>query len=473
MSDDKLYDVFLSHNGHDKEAVEDLARRLEDEAQLRPWLDKWNLVPGEPWQEALELALDGSRTCAVFLGPNGVGPWQNEEMRAALQDRVNHSSFRVIPVLLPGALPPDRKQLPRFLSRLTWVDFRGPNGLKDDVAFRRLVAGVRGLAPGRHKGAERARNDPTREAKRQRRRALWIVLTAFMAATAINLLVDIVRRFLSGGSDQVSIVRDFIQTPLLAAQAALALLAGGTLVEPGRQWVESLLIRMGLYKDFGTAKRLIISAIALAVILAARLSLPYVAVYYNERGARAVEQKDLAAAVYAYQRALSLNPDYAQARYGLAVAYEGLQKYDDAIGEYDKARTLDSHFVYAHNNLARLLLRRGKDKDFVDALEVLNEALARSPEDTELQYSLYKNRGWANYELKHLQQAENDLVRAIALRGEGAAAHCLLGYVLEARHEPGANDEWEDCVRFAPGERDVLADWLADAREKIMGGDSR
>jgi len=111
MSDEKLYDVFLSHNGQDKEAVEDLARRLEDEAQLRPWLDKWNLVPGEPWQEALELALNGSRTCAVFLGPDGVGSWQNEEMRAALQDRVKHSGFRAIPVLLPGALPPDRKQL--------------------------------------------------------------------------------------------------------------------------------------------------------------------------------------------------------------------------------------------------------------------------------------------------------------------------------------------------------------------------
>src|SRR3954468_6397432 len=132
MSDDKLYDVFLSHNGRDKEAVEDLARRLEDEARLRPWLDKWNLVPGEPWQEALESALDSSRTCAVFLGSDGVGPWQNEEMRAALQERVSGSGFRVIPVLLPGAIRPDRKQLPRFLSRLTWVDFSGPEGLKDD-----------------------------------------------------------------------------------------------------------------------------------------------------------------------------------------------------------------------------------------------------------------------------------------------------------------------------------------------------
>ncbi len=69
------YDVFLSHNSADKDAVIVLARRLRDEMGLMPFLDKWHLVPGQPWQEALESALDHSRTCAVFLGPNGIGPW--------------------------------------------------------------------------------------------------------------------------------------------------------------------------------------------------------------------------------------------------------------------------------------------------------------------------------------------------------------------------------------------------------------
>ena len=46
--------------------VEALAQRLRD-AGLEPFLDKWHLIPGEPWQEALEDALDQSSTCAVFL----------------------------------------------------------------------------------------------------------------------------------------------------------------------------------------------------------------------------------------------------------------------------------------------------------------------------------------------------------------------------------------------------------------------
>ena len=81
------YDVFLSHTSGDKDSVERIARRLRAEAQLEPFLDKWHLIPGEPWQEALEEALDQSRTCAVFLG-KALGPWQNEEMRSALEEQV-------------------------------------------------------------------------------------------------------------------------------------------------------------------------------------------------------------------------------------------------------------------------------------------------------------------------------------------------------------------------------------------------
>jgi len=145
MDREKCYDVFLSHNNSDQTAIEILALRLK-EAGVEPWLDKWHLIPGDPWQEAIEQALDECHTCAVFLGPSGLGPWEHEEMRTALNMRVREQSFRVIPVLLPGALMPERGGLPPFLSRLTWVDFR--QGLDDSVAFHRLVCGIRGIAPG-------------------------------------------------------------------------------------------------------------------------------------------------------------------------------------------------------------------------------------------------------------------------------------------------------------------------------------
>jgi energy-coupling factor transporter ATP-binding protein EcfA2 len=140
------YDVFLSHNRADAAMVELLARRLRDESGLHPFLDTWHLVPGEPWQEGLEAALSTSGACAVFLGAAGLGTWDNEAMRAALEQRVENPEFRVLPVLLPAATLPERGKLPPFLARLTWVDFRG--GLDDEAAFHALVSGVKGVAPG-------------------------------------------------------------------------------------------------------------------------------------------------------------------------------------------------------------------------------------------------------------------------------------------------------------------------------------
>jgi len=142
------YDAFLSHNAEDKPQVELLASRLQDDAGLRPFLDKWHLVPGDPWQEDIENALNNSATCIVFLGPSGIGSWQNEEMRSALDSRLEKKILRVIPVLLPQAKRENNNRLPLFLSRLTWVDFR--ETLDDNDAFHRLVSGIRGTKPGRN-----------------------------------------------------------------------------------------------------------------------------------------------------------------------------------------------------------------------------------------------------------------------------------------------------------------------------------
>ena len=147
------YHVFLSHSTPEKPAVEELAVRLRREG-IEPWLDKWNLVPGELCQVVMETALTDCATCAVFIGPSGFGVWQEEEMRAAIARRVNEARtvpnakdrFRVIPVLLPNSERPERGLLPPFLAAATWVEFR--KSLDDQDAFHRLVCGIRGVEPG-------------------------------------------------------------------------------------------------------------------------------------------------------------------------------------------------------------------------------------------------------------------------------------------------------------------------------------
>ncbi len=140
------YDVFLSYSSVDEDVVEGFAERLR-EAGERVFFAPWELVPGARWLKALEQALEGSRTCAVFVGPGGLGPWHSKEMEAALDQRVakedEEEDKRVIPVLLPGSSPED---IPTFLKQRTWVDFR-----RDLTARRpwdRLLWGIRGTPGG-------------------------------------------------------------------------------------------------------------------------------------------------------------------------------------------------------------------------------------------------------------------------------------------------------------------------------------
>lgn len=220
------FDVFLSHNSADKPAVEALAQRLLT-AGFKPWLDSWNLVPGDPWQEGLEEALDTCDACAVFLGPSGIGPWHNEELRVALdrhaRDRTR--SFRVIPILLPEANPADPNTLPRFLARMTWVDFR--RGLDDAEAFRRLLAGVRGVAP----GPSAACSPDTQRV----RRAVTILMEGDFekfSASEREALVFALSRLLRVTASQISILRAepgsiivTLELPEEAAQQLLHMLA--------------------------------------------------------------------------------------------------------------------------------------------------------------------------------------------------------------------------------------------------------
>jgi hypothetical protein len=82
----RAYDVFLSHNGKDKPRVRELGRALKERA-LNVWLDEQELQPGLPWQEKLEEGIESSSSVAVLVGNDGLGPWEDEEMRASAPKR--------------------------------------------------------------------------------------------------------------------------------------------------------------------------------------------------------------------------------------------------------------------------------------------------------------------------------------------------------------------------------------------------
>ena len=93
-------------------------RRLLIKHNLSCWLDEEELRPGHPWQPLLEEGIRTSKSVAVLVGAKGIGPWQDEEMQAALS-LVVQNNLPVIPVLLPGC--PEKPELWRFHNNRTYV----------------------------------------------------------------------------------------------------------------------------------------------------------------------------------------------------------------------------------------------------------------------------------------------------------------------------------------------------------------
>jgi TIR domain len=118
MSSSDRYDVFLSYHWHDQAHVEAIAHWLRAKG-FKVFLDRWHLVPGQPWPQALEGVLSSCGAVAVCIGPGEMGPWQQREKDVALDRQAHDTTFPVVPVLLPGADP-----VLGFLRQNTWVDLR-------------------------------------------------------------------------------------------------------------------------------------------------------------------------------------------------------------------------------------------------------------------------------------------------------------------------------------------------------------
>ena len=182
------FDVFLSHNSKDKPAVIALAKKLQAHG-IKVWLDVWELRPGHPWQEALEKIIKTTKSAAVLVGKDGIGPWEDVEMRACLDGFVKRK-LPVIPVLLPDC--PIEPDLPLLLQQFTWVDCRDG---KEEEGFNRLMWGITGEKPAEYgvedeklaKG-EADKNPETKSFKKWKPRLSWV--NALVLAILILLVLS-------------------------------------------------------------------------------------------------------------------------------------------------------------------------------------------------------------------------------------------------------------------------------------------
>lgn len=133
--DAKKFDVFMAHNSKDKEAIMNIGKKLKEKS-ISPWIDKEQIPPGKWFQDILQKAIKDVRTAAIFIGTDGLGKWQELELRSFISQCVENE-IAVIPVLLPAvdAMPENLI----FLRELNWVRFKS---LEDTDALNDLIWGI-------------------------------------------------------------------------------------------------------------------------------------------------------------------------------------------------------------------------------------------------------------------------------------------------------------------------------------------
>ncbi len=99
-------------------------------------LDEEELFPGQVWQDVLERQIGSIGACAVIVGPNGEGPWQENERRVFINEFIRRSCL-IVPVLIGGTSTAPK--LPLFLQQFMWCDLRAD----DRNQFDRLVHSIR------------------------------------------------------------------------------------------------------------------------------------------------------------------------------------------------------------------------------------------------------------------------------------------------------------------------------------------
>ncbi|BAY79561.1 TPR repeat-containing protein (plasmid) [Nostoc linckia NIES-25] len=144
--------------------------------------------------------------------------------------------------------------------------------------------------------------------------------------------------------------------------------------------------------------------------------------YYN-LGIALSYQKKLDKAVAAYEKAIQLNPNYADAYNNLGIALSYQKKLDKAVAAYEKAIQLNPNYADAYNNLGIALSYQKKlDK----AVTAYQKAIQLNPNDA----TAYNNLGIALSDQKKLDKAVAAYEKAIQLNPNDATAYNNLGIAL-------------------------------------------
>jgi tetratricopeptide (TPR) repeat protein len=240
-------------------------------------------------------------------------------------------------------------------------------------------------------------------------------------------------------------------------------------------------------RKFSTLSLLLITIAAAALLIGACTTPEKAKAQHVARGQALLKDKKFQEAALEFRSALQIDEKFADAHWGLAQVYEGLQRYQEAFDEMKTTAELDQNNLDVRVKLGNYYLMGGKDAASVSEAERLaKEILGKNPNHIEghiLMGSVLfaqdkKNEAFAELNraieidpqrvesylslarfhasTKDLAKAETTFQRAISVNNSSALAHYEYGkFLVQTNRADDAEKEFQVAVQVDPTNRDA------------------
>jgi tetratricopeptide (TPR) repeat protein len=190
-----------------------------------------------------------------------------------------------------------------------------------------------------------------------------------------------------------------------------------------------------------------------STVSATALNAPEPAKKAYGKGVNAMTDEKWAAAQKNFEKAVEIDPDYAQAWSDLGEVLAKLSKLTEARAAWEKAVQADPKYIKPYIELTMLNLQEKRPED---AVAIGARAVAMNPQEFPQLYFYY---AVANFNLKHMDVAETSARRATELDNahEIPRAELLLGSVLVAKGDrAGALQHFRKYLEIMPKAPDAV-----------------
>jgi tetratricopeptide (TPR) repeat protein len=298
----------------------------------------------------------------------------------------------------------------------------------------------------------------------------------------ITLMVNLAAKFLGGGVGLLGVAA--VATPSILGLLQI----GSEFTKSGQEGFNRLLRVVHIPKQWREELKLLLALGLFGFLCFLWMQLPEFSSRVNNSGINSFKAGKIGEAEQSFSKAIALYSDNSDAHYQLGILYDQLEQFEKAKKEYLTAVAGDS--LGAYSRLGRLYI---KERKYAQAVALLTQGLDKINEkesisidfgnlqqtvDSDTQYGLFKNLGWARLEQGRYEEAKSLLNIALSKTPKPeknsnandsinfGTAYCLLARVAE-RQKQDAQKFWSSCQQFGSASDTDQDSWLFQAEQTL------